>query len=78
MYYVDFYSLFNNPEKDWEYVLAEASEMPPELTLFDRGGLVFGSVHIPLLKIKGLVILFPHFQFLSDSNNKLYNNYAKR
>ena len=35
MYYVDFYSLFNNPEKDWEYVLAEASEMPPELTLFD-------------------------------------------
>ncbi len=35
MYYVDFYSLFNNPEKDWENVLAEASEMPPELTLFD-------------------------------------------
>ena len=35
MYYVDFYSLFNNPEKDWENVLAEASETPPELTLFD-------------------------------------------
>ena len=35
MYYVDFYSLFNNPEKDWEAVLAEASETPPELTLFD-------------------------------------------
>lgn len=35
MYYVDFYSLFNNPEKDWEYVLAEASETPPELTLFN-------------------------------------------
>ena len=35
MYYVDFYSLFNNPEKDWENVLAEASERPPELTLFD-------------------------------------------
>ena len=35
MYYVDFYSLFNNPEKDWEYVLAEASEIPSELTLFD-------------------------------------------
>ena len=31
----NFFSLFNNPEKDWEYVLAEASEMPPELTLFD-------------------------------------------
>ena len=27
--------LFNNPKKDWENVLAEASEMPPELTLFD-------------------------------------------
>ncbi len=35
MYYVDFYSLFNNPGKDWEYVPAETSEMPPELTLFD-------------------------------------------
>ena len=35
MYYVDFYSLFNNPEKDWDNVLAEASEIPPELTLFD-------------------------------------------
>ena len=35
MYYVDFFSLFNNPEKDWENVLAEASEVPPEPTLFD-------------------------------------------
>lgn len=35
MYYVDFYSLFNNPEKDWEKVLAEASEVTPEPTLFD-------------------------------------------
>ena len=35
MYYVDFHSLFNNPEKDWATVLAEASETPPELTLFD-------------------------------------------
>ena len=35
MYYVDFYSLFNNSEKDREAVLAEASETPPELTLFD-------------------------------------------
>ena len=39
MYYVDFYSLFNNPEKDWENILAEASEPPPEPSLFDRGGL---------------------------------------
>ena len=35
MYYVDFYSLFNNPEKDWKAYLKEASESPPEPTLFD-------------------------------------------
>ncbi len=35
MYYVDFYSLFNNPEKDWEIILAEASDAPPEPSLFD-------------------------------------------
>jgi len=35
MYYVDFYSLFNNPEKDWKTYLKEASESPPEPTLFD-------------------------------------------
>ncbi len=31
MYYVDFYSLFNNPEKDWNSILKTASEKPPEL-----------------------------------------------
>src|SRR5574344_722928 len=35
MYYVDFYSLFNNPEKDWEVLLRTASDKPPELSLFD-------------------------------------------
>ena len=35
MYYVDFYSLFNHPAKHRETVLAEASETPPELALFD-------------------------------------------
>ena len=35
MYYVDFHSLFNNPEKDWEMILANASEPPPEPSLFD-------------------------------------------
>lgn len=35
MYYVDFYSLFNNPEKDWEMILAQASGSPPEPSLFD-------------------------------------------
>ena len=35
MYYVDFYSLFNNPEKDWEIILGKASDAPPEPSLFD-------------------------------------------
>ena len=35
MYYVDFYSLFNNPEKEWEIILAEVSGAPPEPSLFD-------------------------------------------
>jgi hypothetical protein len=35
MYYVDFYSLFNNPEKDWKTYLKEVADSPPEPTLFD-------------------------------------------
>ena len=35
MYYVDFYSLFNNPEKEWELMLSEASGAPPQPSLFD-------------------------------------------
>lgn len=35
MYYVDFYSLFNNPEKEWEIILSEASGAPPEPSLFE-------------------------------------------
>jgi IS4 transposase len=35
MYYVDFYSLFNHPEKDWETYLKEVAESPPEPSLFD-------------------------------------------
>lgn len=35
MYYVDFYSLFNNPEKEWEIILSETSESPPGPSLFD-------------------------------------------
>lgn len=35
MYYVDFHSLFNNPGKEWEIILSEASESPPEPSLFD-------------------------------------------
>lgn len=35
MHYVDFYSLFNNPEKDREIILSKASGVPPEPSLFD-------------------------------------------
>lgn len=35
MYYVDFYSLFNHPEKDWETILESASGIPPLPSLFD-------------------------------------------
>ena len=33
MYYVDFQSFFENPEKDWQRVLQEAAEPPPQLEL---------------------------------------------
>ena len=33
--YIDFYSLFNNPEKDWEILLGKASAAPPKPSLFD-------------------------------------------
>ena len=32
---IDFYSLFNNPEKEWEIILSEASGAPPEPSIFD-------------------------------------------
>lgn len=35
MYYVDFYSLFNHTEKDWESILEATSEVPREPSLFD-------------------------------------------
>lgn len=35
MYYVNFYSFFNHPEKDWEACLEETSDSPPELSLFE-------------------------------------------
>ena len=39
MYYVDFYSLFNHPEKDWKMLLNQSSKSPPIASLFDQGGL---------------------------------------
>lgn len=35
MYYVDIYSLFNHPEKDWESILKSDSGAPPQPALFD-------------------------------------------
>lgn len=35
MYYVYFYSLFNNPEKDWENMVILDENPPPQLTLFN-------------------------------------------
>ena len=35
MYYVDFYSLFNNPEKEWNINLSKAFDAPPEPSLFE-------------------------------------------
>lgn len=34
MYYVDFYSLFNNPEKDWSEHLRNSEKPPAQLALF--------------------------------------------
>ena len=35
MYYVNFYSLFNNLKKDWEQMLSSIESPPPNPTLFD-------------------------------------------
>ena len=35
MYYIDFYSLFNHPERDWEALLEVANEEPKQLLLFE-------------------------------------------
>ena len=37
MYYVDFYSLFNLPDKDWGNILNSTSEGPHEPSSFDEG-----------------------------------------
>lgn len=37
MYYVNFYSFFEEPDKDWLKVLNEMQAKPPEPTLFDSG-----------------------------------------
>ena len=39
MYYVDLYSLLNQPEKDWQMLLEQPTKDPPMPSLFDWGGL---------------------------------------
>ena len=40
MYYVNPYSFFEEPEKDWLELLEKTETSPPEPTLFDWGGLL--------------------------------------
>lgn len=35
MYYIDFYSLLNQPDKDWQQLLSDATNAPPQPSLFD-------------------------------------------
>ena len=35
MYYLDFYSLMNQPDKDWQQLLSDATNAPPQPSLFD-------------------------------------------
>ena len=35
MYYVNCYTFFESPEKDWAKMLEEVKEQPPEASLFD-------------------------------------------
>ena len=35
MYYVNYYTFLENPERDWAKMLEETREIPPESTLFD-------------------------------------------
>ena len=41
MYYIDCYSFFEHPEKDWLKLLDTHDPPPAEPSLFDYGGLLF-------------------------------------
>ena len=41
MYYVNCYTFFEDPEKDWADLVQEAKEAPPEPSLSINGGLLF-------------------------------------
>ena len=71
MYYLDFYSLFNNPEKDWETILENASDRLHIHHFFTKGAWIEKKQTRPL-KISRRAMLFIYFQVLSDSNNYHY------
>ena len=66
MYYVDFYSLFNNPEKDWEILLGKASDA---LALRLRG-LANQKIRLGRRKTSSRAGNHCSRQLLSDSNKR--------
>ena len=72
MYYVDFYSLFNNPENDWKTYLKEAADSPPGPTLLTEGA-CHAKNKLEVLFIDTSRNIYMLFFVLSDSN-KLYSN----
>ena len=45
MYYVNGYTFFESPEKDWAKIHEEAKEQPPEPSLLTDRGLGFQKEH---------------------------------
>lgn len=74
MYYVDFYSLFNNSEKGWEEILKEATESPPVPSLFAPR--IYFIRWLGIAKKEGSTAelhnwLFPFLKFLDGSSKDL-------
>ncbi len=72
MYYVDFYSLFNNPENDWKTYLKEAADSPPGPTLLTEGA-CHAKNKLEVLFIDTSRNIYMLFFVLSDSNNLDYH-----
>jgi|GEM_PF-5874534 len=64
MYYADFYSLFNNLEKDWGNMKFVEEKPPSQIRRLVNKKVISTAL------IKRLRPLFYLFQFLSDSNKK--------
>ena len=70
MYYVNPYSFFEAPEKDWQKLLEKMEAAPPEPSLFDWGGLLFSKRSPQSLFIGFADLIIFALQLLADSNNK--------